>query len=150
MKNFYVLLWSVLFFSCDSDGTSYAETSNEEPSYVESNSFDFESGEVGAADCSDAKYAASEGYDYARKAYNSETLEDIQYYAKKAMNEFESATSYASDCGCDDANSAADEAYTFARKAYYADSFEDGESYAKKAMNAGEEVDYYASDCENQ
>ncbi|WP_299818057.1 hypothetical protein [uncultured Pontibacter sp.] len=148
MKHLYLLLISFLLFSCETNDTSYTGTSDESPAYSETTESEYENEE--SIDCSDAKSAASNGYDYARQAYHSEAMEDIQYYARKAMDEFESAMSYASDCGCDEANYAADEAYEYARKAYNADTVEDGESYAKRAMDAGEDVESYASDCENQ
>jgi hypothetical protein len=149
MKSLFLILLSVTLFSCENKVASYSDTPDNDTAYTDINSYD--SGEAeDVIDCSDAKSAASYGYDYARKAYNSDNLEDIEYYAKKAMNEFESSMSYASDCGCDDANYAADEAYSNARKAYNAETVEDGEYYAKKAMNAGEEVESYATDCEDQ
>lgn len=124
-----------LLFSCESSDGSYTNTPEE-----------YEEEEL-TIDCSDAISTAS--YDYARQAYNSETLEDIQYYAQKAMSEFESTTSYASDCGCDDANYAAEGAYDYARKAYNAYSVEEGEDYARKAMDSADDVGSYASDCES-
>ncbi|WP_439880720.1 hypothetical protein ACSX1A_16375 [Pontibacter sp. MBLB2868] len=145
MKNLYLLLFTALLFSCDTNDTNYSDAADEETAYYETSEYEEEE----VVDCSDAKSSASYGYDYARQAYYSETVEDMQYYAKRAMDEFDSAMSYASDCGCDDANYAADEAYSNAKSAYNAETIEDGEYYAKKAMDASEEIESYASDCEN-
>jgi hypothetical protein len=48
--------------------------------------------------CDNAYYAADDAYSYARKGYNSGYLEDIQFYARRAMNSADEAMSYASDC----------------------------------------------------
>jgi|SRR5205809_3885685 len=49
-------------------------------------------------DCNDAAYEASTTYDYARKAYNADRLDDLHYYAHKGMNETDDITSAADDC----------------------------------------------------
>ena len=49
-------------------------------------------------DCADAESSASDAYSYGRKSYNSDNIEDAQYYAKKAMNSAEEITSNAEDC----------------------------------------------------
>jgi hypothetical protein len=100
-------------------------------------------------DCSDAYSAADDAYSYSKKAYYSDNLDDIQYYAKKAMNSFDDAMSYAVDCNCDDAYSAADDGYSNAKKAYNSDNLEDGQYYAKKAKNEADDAMSYADDCNN-
>lgn len=49
-------------------------------------------------DCSNATWSASDGYSNAKKGYNSDTPEDIEYYAKKAMNNAEEGISYVENC----------------------------------------------------
>jgi len=77
-----------------------------------------------AAQCDDAYSAADDAYSYARRGYRSGDLDDIQRYAKRAMNSAEEAMSYADDCDCDDA-----------------------ESYIRKAMRSADDAMSYASDC---
>jgi hypothetical protein len=48
-------------------------------------------------DCDDAESVASDAYSYGKKSYNSENLEDAQYYAKKAMNSASEITDEAED-----------------------------------------------------
>ena len=105
------------------------------------------SNNVLAAQCDDAYSAAADAYSYARRGYRSGNLDDIQRYARRAMNSADEAMSYASDCNCDDAYSAADDAYSYARKAYREDDFDYAESYIKKAMNSADDAMSYASDC---
>ena len=105
------------------------------------------SNNVLADQCDDAYYAADDAYSYARKGYNSGYLEDIQFYARRAMNSADEAMSYASDCKCDDAYYAADDAYSYARRAYNEDDFDYAETYIRRAMNSADEAMSYASDC---
>ena len=63
----------------------------------------------------DVKSSAEDACSYAKKGVNADTLEDIQYYAKKAMSAAEDAQSEADDCNLDEAASHAEEAYLFAK-----------------------------------
>lgn len=49
-------------------------------------------------DCNDAESSASDAYFYGKKSYESDELEDVQYYAKKAMHSAEKITFEAEDC----------------------------------------------------
>ena len=100
-----------------------------------------------ASSCDDAYSAAEEASSYARKGYRAGDLDDIQYYAKKAMNSAGEAMSYADECGCDDAYSSADDAYTQARRAYNEDDYDYAESYIRRAMGAAEDAMSAAGDC---
>ena len=97
--------------------------------------------------CSDAYTSADEAYDCARKGYNSDTFDELHYYARKAKNSEDDAMSYASDCGCDDAYSAADDVYTYARRAYSEDSdFDYDQCYMRRAKNSADDAKSYADD----
>ena len=97
--------------------------------------------------CSDAHSEAQDAFVLSKKAYNSNSLDSLTYYTKKAMTNFDDAMAYANDCGCDDANTSADDGYTYSKKAYISITLEDGQNYAKKAMSAAEDVMTYADDC---
>ena len=56
-----------------------------------------------SADCSDGYSYADDAYTQAKRGYNSDNLEDAEYYAKKTMSDAEDAMSAADDCGCEDA-----------------------------------------------
>ncbi len=71
---------------------------------------------------------------------NAENLEEVQYYAKKAMSAAEDAQSEAEDCNLDDAENHAEESYSFARKAYRSDDFEEAIDFLKKAKNAADDT----------
>lgn len=103
-------------------------------------------------DCGDAKDYAESAYDYFRKAYHSDNLEDAQYYSKKGMTESSSAEDESDDseCDCDDAESSASDAYSYGKKAYQSEDLEDAQYYAKKAMNSAEEITSEAEDCEEE
>ena len=103
---------------------------------------------VFSADCSDAYSYADDAYTNARKGYNSDSLDDAEYYAKKAMSDAEDAMYAADDCGCDDAYSAADDAYSYARKAYRSGDYDDAINYLRKAKNSADDAMSYADDCE--
>lgn len=62
------------------DGQSYAKKGMNEASNAE-----YEANRS-KCDCDDAESEASSAYSYGKKAYNSDSLSDLQYYAKKAMN----------------------------------------------------------------
>jgi ABC-type transporter lipoprotein component MlaA len=49
-------------------------------------------------DCDDAKSYADDAYSYFRKAYFANSIENAQYYAKKAMNSASEITDEAEDC----------------------------------------------------
>lgn len=100
-----------------------------------------------AKDCSDAYSAADDAYSYSKKAYYADDLDDIKYYAKKAMSSFDDAMLYAEDCGCDDAYSSADDGYSNAKKAYNSDNVSDGQYYARKAKGDADDTMSYADDC---
>jgi hypothetical protein len=76
--------------------------------FVLSNSSVFAQCDEYQSTMADVKSYADNAYSYAKKAYFSDNLEDVKYYAKKAMNSASdamssasNAQSYASDCGCD-------------------------------------------------
>lgn len=100
-----------------------------------------------SADCSDAYSYADEAYTQAKRGYNSDNLDDVQYYAKRAMSATENAMSAAEECGCDDAYSAADEAYDYANKAYRSDDYDDAIDYLRKAKSSADDAMSYADDC---
>lgn len=74
------------------DAQYYAKKGMNESSNAEDESNNSE------CDCDAAESSASDAYSYGRKAYNSDNLEDSQYYVKKAMNFSEEVTSNAEDC----------------------------------------------------
>ncbi len=100
-----------------------------------------------SADCSDAYSYADDAYTNAKKGYNSDSLDDAEYYAKKAMSDADDAMSAAEECGCDDAYSAADEAYSYARKAYRSGDYDDAINYLRKAKSSADDAMSYADDC---
>ena len=102
------------------------------------------------SDCSDAYSEAQDAYAYSKKANNTESLDSLVYYSKKAMRAFDDAMAYASDCECDDANTSADDGYAYAKKAYDSENLEDGRFYAKKAMSTADDVLTYADDCNEE
>jgi hypothetical protein len=102
---------------------------------------------LSSKDCSNAYSAADDAYSYCKKAYNSDNLDNLRYYAKKAKNAFDDAMSYSDDCGCDDAYSQADDGYSDAKKAYNSDNLEDGQYYIKKAKRHADDTMSYADDC---
>lgn len=75
-----------------SDAKYYAKKGMSEASDAESEADESD------CDCSDAESEASYAYSYGKKAYNSSSLNDAQYYAKKAMNSASSITDEAEDC----------------------------------------------------
>ena len=112
------------------------------------------------------EYAVST-LDYIKKCYQQTTIDDIQYYARKAKNEVDyakSQTGYAEsdasdaedeadDVGCDDAEDEADDAegnfysaksrfdgaYTYLKRAEYSDNKDDIEYNLRKAKSYVEE-----------
>lgn len=112
-------------------------------------SFTFKSSEI---DCDDVKSEADDAYGYFKKAYNSNSLEDAQYYSKKGMNSASSAEDEADDseCDCDDAESAAADAYSYGKKAYNSDNLSDAQYYAKKGMNSASDITDEAEECEDE
>jgi hypothetical protein len=103
-------------------------------------------------DCDDTKSSGDNAFSYFKKAYNSSSLSDAQYYAKKGMNEASNAESEAddSDCDCSDAESEASSAYSYGKKAYNSSDLNDAQYYAKKAMNSASNITDEAEDCENE
>jgi len=99
-----------------------------------------------SADCSDAYSYADDAYTQAKRGYNSDNLDDAEYYAKKAMSAAD-AMSAAEDCGCDDAYSAADDAYSYARKAYRSGDYDDAIDYLRRAKSSADDAMSYADDC---
>jgi hypothetical protein len=99
-------------------------------------------------DGEEAASYAEDAYDYSRKATYSDTLDDAQYYAHKAMAAAEDAESEASDSELDDAASSASDAYDYAKKAYYSDTLEDAQYYSEKAKSAAEDAQSAAEDSE--
>ncbi len=100
-----------------------------------------------AQDCYDAYSSADDAYTYARRGYNSDNLDDLQYYARKAKNSAEEAMSAAEDCYCDDAYSSADDAYTYAKRAYRETDFDSAQYQIRRAKNAADEAMSNADDC---
>ncbi|MEA3368819.1 MAG: hypothetical protein U9Q24_00445 [Candidatus Ratteibacteria bacterium] len=90
----------------------------------------------------DAASYASDAYTYARKAYMADTLEEAQYYAKKAMSDAEDAESLANN-----AKSAAEDAESSANNAKSA--AENAESSANDAKSAAENAESSANDAES-
>ncbi len=114
-----------------------------------------------------AKEYATSTQDYIKKCYQQTTIDDIQYYARKAKNEIDYAktqTGYAEsdasdaedeadDISCDDAEDEADDAegnfytaksrfddaYTYLRRVEYADNKDDIEYNLRKAKSYVEE-----------
>ena len=105
------------------------------------------SGQSYAGRCDDAYSAGDDAYNYARRGYRADSLDDLQFYARRAMNSADEAMSYSDDCRCDDAYSAADEAYSYARRAYREDDFDYAQSRIKRAMWAAESIMSAAEDC---
>lgn len=146
MKKIIKAVLSVLFFiSFLSLNNTIGQSINETSHKVEN--LEFASKDK---DCSDTYAAAEEAYNHSRKAYNSETMDDMRYYLKKAMDEFEEAMSFAKNCDCDNAYSSSDDGYTYAKKSYNADNLEDAQSFAKKAINSADEAMSYSNSCSNE
>ena len=120
----------------------YTKSETKERSYfVKTNN------EIIKQDCSETHSSADDAYSYCRKAYNSDDIEEVKSYLKKAMGSFEDAMSSAEDCKCDDAHSAAEDGYNYAKKGYRNDDFEEIKRYAKKAKSVAEDVMSKADDC---
>lgn len=103
-------------------------------------------------DCDDVKSYGESAYSYFRKAYFASSLEDVQYYAKKGMNEASSAEDEAdeSNCNCDDAETSANDTYSYGKKSYNSDNLDDAQFYARRAMNEASEISEEAEDCEEE
>ena len=114
-----------------------------------------------------AKEDANTTLNYIKKCYQQSTIEDIQYYARKAKNEIDDAKTQseyaesdasdaedeADDISCDDAEdesddaegnfytakSRFDDAYTYLKRAEYSDDKDDIEYNLRKAKNYIEE-----------
>ena len=99
------------------------------------------------ADCSDAYSYADDAYTQAKRGYNSDNIDDAQYYAKKVMSDAEDAMYSAEDCGCDDSYSSADDIYSYARKAYRSDVYSDAIYYLKKAKSSADDTMSYSDGC---
>lgn len=110
---------------------------------------------------------ANDALDYIKKCYSADSLDDIQYYARKAKNEIDDAKSQASyassdasdaedeadDIDCDDAEDEADDAesdfysaqsdfddaYTYLRRAEYSDEVDDIEYNLRRAKSSIED-----------
>jgi len=102
---------------------------------------------VFSADCSDAHSYADDAYRQAKRGYNSDNLEDAEFYARRAMSAAEGAMSAAEECGCENAHSAAEDAYNYARKAYRSGDFDYAINYLRKAKSSADDAMSYASDC---
>ncbi len=100
-------------------------------------------------DCSYAYIEADDAYNFSKKAYNSDKIEDLKYYAKKAMNSFDDAMVFALDCGCDDAYLEVDDGYNNAKKAYNSNDLDDSKNYMRKARIHADSAMSYADDCNN-
>lgn len=96
---------------------------------------------------SDEEYYANSAYSYYKKSYNSDNIEDIQYFAKKGMNESLLAKNEAENCHCDEIVRAANEAYTFGKKTYDSENIEDAKLYVKKALNSTQEIISNIEEC---
>ena len=136
---FILILCSIKFVSAYADiddAATYAGTaasySNDAATYAS----------TAASYSNDAAGYASDAYTYARKAYKADTLEEAQYYAKKAMSDAEDAESSAND-----AKSAAEDAESSANDAKSA--AEDAESSANNAKSAAEDAELSANDAES-
>lgn len=100
-----------------------------------------------SVDCLDAYSYADDSYTQAKRGYNSDNLDDAEYYAKKSMSAAEDAMLAAEDCGCDDAYSAASDAYSYARKADQVGDYDDAVEYLRKAKSSADDAMSYADDC---
>lgn len=101
-----------------------------------------------AADCSDAYSYADDAYAQTKRGYNSDNLDDAEYYARKAMSDAEDTMSAAEDCSCDDAYNAAHDTYTYARRAYRSGDYDDAIDYLRKAKSSADDAMFYADDCD--
>lgn len=102
-----------------------------------------------SADCSDAYSNTDDAYNYAKKAYQASSFNELRYYSKKAMSAADDAMSAADDCGCNDAQSNADDTYSYARKAYRSDDFDSAMSYVRRAKSSAEYAMSAAEECGN-
>ena len=103
---------------------------------------------VFAGDCSSALSSADDAYTYARRGYNASDLNELQYYARKAMYAAEEAEGEANDCGCEQAASEASDAYGYARRAYREDDFDNAQSYIRRARSAADVAMSYLNSCD--
>lgn len=88
------------------------------------------------ADCSDAYSYFDDAYTYVRRGLNSDSLDDLIYYARKAMLQSEEGMSASSDCQCPNAYSEGEYAYSYSRKAYRASDYEEAIYFLRKAKSA--------------
>jgi len=93
-----------------------------------------------AADSRDIYFSADEAYSYARRAYNSDNLDDLQYYARKAMYAAEEAISASVKIRAHYAEGCAQEVYNFARKAYRSDDFDEAQYYMQKCKSYAQDL----------
>jgi len=154
MKNILIIILFTLFSSL----SSYVYCQKSEVYDEISDAFDYGK---------KAKEYAVSTLDYIKKCYQQTSIDDIQYYSRKAKNEIEDAktqTGYAEsdasdaedeadDIGCNDtedeaddaegnfytAKSRFDDAYTHLRRAEYSDDNDDIEYNLRKAKNYIEE-----------
>jgi hypothetical protein len=99
--------------------------------------------------CSSAYYAADEAHSNLKKAYNSDELDEITRYLKKAMNSFEESMEYCDKCKCRDGYSSADNGYSYAKKGYNSEDIETAKEYARKAKNSADEIMYNTNNCKD-
>jgi hypothetical protein len=98
-------------------------------------------------DCREAYDYAEAAYSCLKKAYNSINLNDLKYYAHKAMDYSEDAQTAAKRCNCRGAYDNAEDTYNYSRKAYLALDFENGLRNVQKAIKAAKETMNEAEDC---
>ena len=103
---------------------------------------------VYAGDCSDALSSADDAYRYARRGYNASDLDELQYYARKAMYAAEEAESEADACRCEQAASEASDAYSYARRAYREDDFDYAQTLMRRARSSADSAMSYLSSCD--
>jgi hypothetical protein len=88
-------------------------------------------------------------YSNSKKAYNSDELEDVQYYSKKARSAAEDALRSARRLKCPEAERLTKEAHNHAHSAYNSDELDDAQYYARNAMRAAENALSELQRCEN-
>jgi hypothetical protein len=91
----------------------------------------------------------NDAYTYARRGYNSDDLDDIHAYAKRAMNAAEDAMNAAAECQCRNAYEYASEIYKFARMAYRSNEVYEAQGYLRRAKRAADDGMLASNECGN-
>ena len=98
--------------------------------------------------CAQANASMQKALKYAKKAYNSESLDELHYDADRLMRLATDAQREAHSCGCAYAESAAADIYNYTNKAYIENRADEAKDYMRRAKGYCEDAVVAVNECE--